>query len=46
MSSTSPSHLGTQKTAALTADLRTALADIHEEVVETTALVARRPDAR
>ncbi len=44
MSSTSPSKLGEQKTAALVADLRASLADIREEVVETSALVAWRPE--
>ncbi|MGE5152303.1 MAG: class I SAM-dependent methyltransferase [Rhodospirillaceae bacterium] len=43
MGSTSPSHLGEQKTAAIAADIRSALADVHEEVVETSALVAWRP---
>jgi SAM-dependent methyltransferase len=41
MSSTSPSHLG-GKTAAMVAELRAALADVREEVVETCALVAWR----
>jgi SAM-dependent methyltransferase len=44
MSSSSPSHLGREKTAALTADLRAVLADVCEEVVETSTLVAWRPD--
>lgn len=42
LSSTSPSHLG-GKTAAMVAELRTALAEVREEVVETSALVAWRP---
>jgi SAM-dependent methyltransferase len=41
MSSTSPSQLG-DKTAAMIAEMRSALADVHEEVVETSALVAWR----
>ena len=45
MSSTSPSRLG-EKTAAMVAELRAALADVREEVVETSALVAWRPDFR
>ncbi len=45
MASTSPSHLG-DKTAAMVAEVRAALADVHEEVVETSALVAWRPDFR
>jgi len=45
MGSTSPSHLG-EKTAALAAELRAALADVREEVVETSALVAWRSDFR
>lgn len=45
MDSTSPSHLG-EKTAALVADLRAALADVREEVVETAALVAWRSVSR
>jgi len=42
MGSTSPSHLGEQKTAAISADIRAALANVREEVVETYALVAWR----
>ena len=42
MGSTSPSYLGEQKTAAIAADIRTALAGLREEVVETSALVAWR----
>ena len=45
MSSTSTSHLG-EKTAAMVAEIRATLADVHEEVVETAALVAWRPDSR
>jgi SAM-dependent methyltransferase len=41
MGSTSPAHLG-EKAAAMTAEIRTALADVREEVVETSALVAWR----
>jgi SAM-dependent methyltransferase len=41
MSSTSTSHLG-EKTAAMIAEIRTALADVREEVVQTAALVAWR----
>jgi ubiquinone/menaquinone biosynthesis C-methylase UbiE len=43
MGSTSPSHLGEKKTAAISAEIRAALADVREEVVETSALVAWRP---
>ena len=43
MGSTSPSHLGEKKTAAIAAEIRSALADLREEVVETSALVAWRP---
>ena len=43
MSSTSPSKLGA-RTEAMIAELRAALAGIHEEVVETSALVAWRPE--
>jgi ubiquinone/menaquinone biosynthesis C-methylase UbiE len=43
MGSTSPGHLGEKGTAAIAADIRAALADVHEEVVETSALVAWRP---
>jgi SAM-dependent methyltransferase len=42
MGSTSPSHLGEQGTAAITADIHRALGDVREEVVETSALVAWR----
>jgi SAM-dependent methyltransferase len=45
MGSTSPGHLGEEKTAAIAADIRRALADVREEVVETYALVAWRPDS-
>ena len=45
MGSTSPSHLG-EKTAALVAELRAALADVREEVVETSAVVAWRSHFR
>lgn len=45
MSSTSPSRLG-EKTAAMVAELRTALAHVREEVVKTSALVAWRPDCQ
>jgi SAM-dependent methyltransferase len=41
MGSTSPAHLG-EKAAAMVAELRAALADVREEVVETAALVAWR----
>jgi SAM-dependent methyltransferase len=41
MASTSPSHLG-DKTAAMVAEVRVVLADVREEVVETSALVAWR----
>ncbi len=43
MGSTSPSHLGEKKTAAIAADIRAAFADLREEIVETSALVAWRP---
>ena len=43
MGSTSPSHLGEKKTAAISAEIRAALAGVREEVVETAALVAWRP---
>jgi SAM-dependent methyltransferase len=46
MGSTSPSYLGKKKTAAITAEIRTALAGVREEVVETSALVAWRSDLR
>jgi SAM-dependent methyltransferase len=45
MSSTSTSHLG-EKTAAMISEIRTALADVREEVVESAALVAWRTDLR
>jgi hypothetical protein len=45
MGSTSPGHLGEEKTAAIAADIRRALPDVREEVVETYALVAWRPDS-
>lgn len=41
MGSTSPAHLG-DRMPAMVAEIRTALAHVREEVVETTALVARR----
>lgn len=41
MGSTSPAHLGENR-AAMEAEIRAALADVHEEVVETSALVAWR----
>jgi SAM-dependent methyltransferase len=41
MGSTSPAHLG-EKMATMVAEIRTALADVREEVVETSALVAWR----
>ena len=41
MGSTSPAHLG-EKAAIMAAELRTVLADVREEVVETSALVAWR----
>jgi trans-aconitate methyltransferase len=44
MGSTSPSYLGEKNTAAITEEVRAALADVREEVVETSALVAWRPD--
>jgi hypothetical protein len=43
MGSTSPAHLG-ERIAAFVAELRAALADVREEVVETSALVAWRVD--
>jgi hypothetical protein len=43
MGSTSPSHLGEKGTAAIAADIRSALGGLSEEVVETSALVAWRP---
>ena len=42
MGSTSPSHLGEENTAAISAEIRAKLADVREEVVETAALVAWR----
>ncbi len=45
MGSTSPAHLG-EKTASMVADIRAALADVREEVVQTSALVAWRPGSR
>jgi SAM-dependent methyltransferase len=41
MGSTSPAHLG-ERMAAMVAEIRAALADVREEVVETSALVAWR----
>lgn len=41
MGSTSPAHLG-DKMSAMVAEIRAALADVREEVVETVALVAWR----
>lgn len=43
MGSTSPGHLGEEKTAAITAEIHRELATVREEVVETYALVAWRP---
>jgi hypothetical protein len=45
MGSTSPAHLG-EKTATMVAEIRAALADVREEVVETSALVAWKPESR
>jgi len=45
MGSTSPAHLG-DRMATMVAELRAALADVREEVVQTSALVAWRPDSR
>ena len=42
MGSTSPAHLG-ENMPAMVAEIRAALADVREEVVETSALVAWRP---
>jgi ubiquinone/menaquinone biosynthesis C-methylase UbiE len=42
MGSTSPSYLGEKRTAGITAEIRSTLADVREEVVETSALVAWR----
>jgi SAM-dependent methyltransferase len=44
MGSTSPAHLG-EKMPIMVAEIRAALADVREEVVETYALVAWRPDS-
>jgi hypothetical protein len=41
MGSTSPAHLG-EKTETMATEIRAALADVREEVVETSALVAWR----
>jgi ubiquinone/menaquinone biosynthesis C-methylase UbiE len=43
MGSTSPGHLGEKNTAAISAEIRSALSTVREEVVETSALVAWRP---
>jgi len=43
MGSTSPGHLGEKGTVAIASDIRSALADVREEVVMTYALVASRP---
>lgn len=43
MGSTSPSHLG-EKAATMAAEIRAAFADVREEVVETSALVAWRSE--
>ena len=43
MGSTSPAHLG-ERMATMVAEIRSALADVREEVVETSALVAWRSD--
>lgn len=45
MGSTSPAHLG-EKLPAMVAEIRAALADVREEVVETAALVAWRSNSR
>lgn len=45
MGSTSPERLG-EKMAAMVAEVRAALADVREEVVETSALVAWRSESR
>lgn len=45
MGSTSPAHLG-ERMASMVAELRAALADVREEVVETVALVAWRSKSR
>ncbi|HYD07107.1 MAG TPA: class I SAM-dependent methyltransferase [Reyranella sp.] len=44
MGSTSPGHLGEERTAAIAAEIRRELANVQEEVVMTSALVAWRPD--
>jgi SAM-dependent methyltransferase len=44
MGSTSPAHLG-EKMPAMVEEIRAALAHVREEVVETYALLARRPDS-
>ena len=44
MGSTSPAHLG-DKATTMAAEIRAALADVREEVVETSALVAWRPES-
>ncbi len=44
--STSPRHLGEKGAALIAADIRSALAQVREEVVETSALVAWQPDDR
>ena len=45
MGSTSPAHLG-ENMPAMVAEIRTTLADVREEVVETSALVAWRSNSR
>jgi ubiquinone/menaquinone biosynthesis C-methylase UbiE len=45
MGSTSPAHLG-EKTETMATEIRVALADVREELVETSALVAWRSDVR
>ncbi len=45
MGSTSPAHLG-EKAATMASEIRAALADVREEVVETSALVAWRSESR
>jgi len=44
MGSTSPAHLGKKGTTAIAAEIRSTLATVREEVVETSALVAWRRD--
>ncbi|HZX85137.1 MAG TPA: hypothetical protein VFF19_16315 [Reyranella sp.] len=44
MGSTSPAHLG-ENMPAMVAEIRAALADVREEVVETAALVAWRSNS-